>query len=774
MNDPPVHSAASAGSRSDNIAISPTISTGSRHVESSAPTTSNAHMFYGDTRAFSYMDTGDSQRNPYVAYSNASQQPQRMPIRHSASSSGRADYNPQGSEIILIEDSPDPQRRPPLVPPPPAHEQLQGEMYETSPYRGQYGHQAIIGTNPGTPINTSPQHMPPISHPGPAMASGATTRRMAAAAAAAAAGAAAATTPMRVPNMVHQSTQTPYGMGNLSSSAPQAGYLSGGRRRVVPPPLYNFTNVPIFPVGGYMQNTLQTPPGTASHGLINVPPAVPGSAGATLSAWQSNFPNHAVHTPTRAMSGVGLLMTGDAHDNGMLRLQQAHQQQLLQNEAYARQHQQSLVMSAQQQPKRKRDDLAAFGVKTNQREVAGESHSVLQQQRQYYDDMYNGTQQQPMTKPKANKNREVLLRKEYSSHFAQGKIFDDKEGHYKIVPNTALTSRYRIVKLLGQGTFGKVVEAYDTLRKTSVAIKIIRAIQKYRDASMIELRVLRSLNESDPSNKNKCIHLRDCFDYRNHVCIVTDLLQMSIYDFLQQNEFAPFPARHIQELARQLFTSVAFLHRELRLVHTDLKPENILLVDATFAVEPYPSGQSQSRTRRILRSPEIRLIDFGSATFEDEYHSNVVSTRHYRAPEIILGLGWSYPCDVWSVGCILVELLLGDALFQTHDDLEHLAMMQVVCGRIDGHLVRAASQSAKKLFRPSGRLDYPNRDTSRNARKFVKDMRSLPQLLPPTSNFNNHLCDLLTKVFIYDQAKRITATQALDHAFFRTPIDVDN
>lgn len=80
-------------------------------------------------------------------------------------------------------------------------------------------------------------------------------------------------------------------------------------------------------------------------------------------------------------------------------------------------------------------------------------------------------------------------------------------------------------------------------------------------------------------------------------------------------------------------------------------------------------------------TPEIRLIDFGSATFNDEYHSSVVSTRHYRAPEIILNLGWSYACDIWSIGCILVEFYTGDALFQTHDNLEHLAMMEAVCGQ---------------------------------------------------------------------------------------------
>lgn len=114
-----------------------------------------------------------------------------------------------------------------------------------------------------------------------------------------------------------------------------------------------------------------------------------------------------------------------------------------------------------------------------------------------------------------------------------------------------------IVRLLGQGTFGKVVEAYDKQRKVRCAVKIIRSVQKYRDASKIELRVLSTLASNDKTNRNKCIHLRDCFDFRNHICIVTDLLGQSVFDFLKSNSFVPFPSSQIQSFARQLFTSVA-------------------------------------------------------------------------------------------------------------------------------------------------------------------------------------------------------------------------
>src|SRR5277367_2056010 len=296
-----------------------------------------------------------------------------------------------------------------------------------------------------------------------------------------------------------------------------------------------------------------------------------------------------------------------------------------------------------------------------------------------------------------------------------------------------------IHRLLGQGTFGKVVEAWDKKKKTKCAVKIIRSVQKYRDASRIELRVLSTLALNDRTNKNKCIHLRDSFDFRNHICIVTDLLGQSVFDFLKGNGFVPFPSTQIQSFARQLFTSVAFLH-DLNLIHTDLKPENILLVNGLYQTFTYnrnipSSSHTTSRTarqRRVLLDSEIRLIDFGSATFDDEYHSSVVSTRHYRAPEIILNLGWSFPCDIWSIGCIIVEFFTGDALFQTHDNLEHLAMMEAVCdGKIDPKIIKqvqsgrgSSANSAAKFF-IRNKLDYPNNETQRASRKYVKAMKRL-------------------------------------------------
>ncbi|KAH6681997.1 kinase-like domain-containing protein [Halenospora varia] len=366
---------------------------------------------------------------------------------------------------------------------------------------------------------------------------------------------------------------------------------------------------------------------------------------------------------------------------------------------------------------------------------------------------------------------------------------DDDDGHYIVVPDSDLTDRYQVTKLLGQGTFGKVVQARDRKRSKLVAIKIIRSVQKYRDASRIELRVLSTLKANDHENRNRCIHLRDCFDYRGHICIVMDLLGQSVFDFLKGNSFVPFPNSQIQSFARQLFTSVAFLH-DLNLIHTDLKPENILLCENAYQAFTYsrriPSSSTtvnrQAAQRKVLLDTEIRLIDFGSATFQDEYHSSVVSTRHYRAPEIILGLGWSFPCDIWSIGCILVEFFTGDALFQTHDNLEHLAMMEAVVGsRLDAHLIQQVNGMAKRnggnpaaKFFKRLKLDYPQQETTRASRRFVKAMKRLDEIIPDNNKFCRNFLDLLKQIFVYDPSKRIKAHQALRHPWFKEAATPDD
>ncbi|PPQ83427.1 hypothetical protein CVT25_007018 [Psilocybe cyanescens] len=356
---------------------------------------------------------------------------------------------------------------------------------------------------------------------------------------------------------------------------------------------------------------------------------------------------------------------------------------------------------------------------------------------------------------------------------------DDKEGHYIIVPDDMIHRRYRTVRLLGQGTFGKVVEAIDTENNTRVAIKIIRAIPKYRDAryyrnsenviQQIESKcsylfeLVKKVNRILVSSN--CIHLLSWFDHRNHICLVSELLGMCVYDFIKENDFAPFPRHHIQKFARQLLGSVAFLH-DLRLIHTDLKPENILLVHndyRTVHVTVPGKRNAAAKPKRILECTDIRLIDFGSATFEQEYHSSVVSTRHYRAPEIILGT-----LHVTLSNCSLLINRL--ALYQTHDNLEHLAMMEMVMGKMPERFARAGARSKPEFFKEGGRLDWPKPKATRQSKKDVRATRPLTDVILPTDNINRQFADLVKKLLAFDPAQRITVREALQHPYFSLSI----
>ncbi|KAI5403420.1 Serine/threonine-protein kinase afc3, variant 2 [Lathyrus oleraceus] len=347
---------------------------------------------------------------------------------------------------------------------------------------------------------------------------------------------------------------------------------------------------------------------------------------------------------------------------------------------------------------------------------------------------------------------------------------DDRDGHYVFNLGENLTPRYKILGKMGEGTFGRVLECWDRQTRDYVAIKVIRSIQKYRDAAMIEVGVLERLVKSDVGC-SRCVQIQKWFDYRNHICIVFEKLGPSLFDFLKRNKYCPFPVDLVREFGRQLLESVAYMH-ELRLIHTDLKPENILLVSSDYVKLPSCKRvfSDETQFRCLPKSSAIKLIDFGSTASANQSHSSIVSTRHYRAPEVILGVGWSTPCDLWSVGCILFELCTGEALFQTHENLEHLAMMERVLGPLPEHMIQKANKGAEKYFKRGSRLRWPEGAVSRESINAVKRLGRLKDIISRhVESSRSLLIDLLHGLLIYDPPKRITARQALDHRFFRIP-----
>ncbi|XP_028405018.1 dual specificity protein kinase CLK2-like isoform X2 [Dendronephthya gigantea] len=311
--------------------------------------------------------------------------------------------------------------------------------------------------------------------------------------------------------------------------------------------------------------------------------------------------------------------------------------------------------------------------------------------------------------------------------------------------------------MLGEGTFAKCLECYDSIRRQNVAVKVIKNVDRYREAAKIEIKVLEKIRQNKSNDKNLCIMLVDWFDYHGHVCLIFERLGLSVFEFMKDNKYQGYPLDQVRHISYQLTGAIRFLHG-MSLCHTDLKPENMLFVDSSYDL--YYNEQMNTQDR-IVRKTDIKVIDFGSATYEDEHHSRTVSTRHYRAPEVVLELGWSYPCDIWSIGCIMFELYTGFTLFQTHENKEHLAMMERILGRLPSSM---CWKSRKTKYFSNGRLDWDERNSDG---KYVRDnCKPLRKYASSKDESHRSFFDLLECMLEYKPENRITAAEALDHPFF--------
>ncbi|XP_038051681.1 dual specificity protein kinase CLK2-like [Patiria miniata] len=359
--------------------------------------------------------------------------------------------------------------------------------------------------------------------------------------------------------------------------------------------------------------------------------------------------------------------------------------------------------------------------------------------------------------------RSRSAREEGRSRREEGKgrgVIDDQDGHLVYRPGDILQARYEVVGTLGEGTFGKVIDCKDLHTvNTHVALKVIKNIEKYTEAAKLEINVLTKLLHRDPEGKSLCVRMLDWFDYHGHMCLAFEVLGLSVFDFLKENNYLPYPMDHVRHISYQMCYAVKFMH-DMKLAHTDLKPENILFVNSDYDIRYNPS---KKRDEKTVRCSDIRLIDFGSATFEHEHHSTIVSTRHYRALEVLLELGWEQACDVWSIGAIMFELYTGFTLFQTHDNREHLAMMEMILGPMPSSMIK---KTRKQKYFYRGGVDWEKNSSS--GRYVRENCKSLHHYMRSSRNTEEvHLLfDLIQLMLEYDPSKRLTLQEALDHPFF--------
>eukprot|EP00536_Pseudo-nitzschia_multiseries_P015064 jgi/Psemu1/298908/fgenesh1_pm.814_\ len=294
---------------------------------------------------------------------------------------------------------------------------------------------------------------------------------------------------------------------------------------------------------------------------------------------------------------------------------------------------------------------------------------------------------------------------------------------------------------IGKGSFGQVVRAVDLERDVEVAIKIIKSKKPFLMQAKTEIELLNHLNEKDPNDQHNIVRLLTSFMYRNHQCLVFEMLSLNLYELLKNTQFGGVSLNLIRKFSKQVLKALLFLARQdVDVIHCDLKPENILLR------HPKKSG--------------VKVIDFGSSCRSDRRMYSYIQSRFYRSPEVILGLPYAVSIDMWSLGCILAEMHTGEPLFSGSDQFDQMQKIVKLLGMVPDHMLEQSSdqhraQFFEQVIGPTGRLGWS-----------IKQQNKYPPSETGNSSRNYELfVDLIHRMLTYDPRKRIKPEEALNHPF---------
>ncbi|KAG1658631.1 Serine/threonine-protein kinase minibrain [Nymphon striatum] len=403
-----------------------------------------------------------------------------------------------------------------------------------------------------------------------------------------------------------------------------------------------------------------------------------------------------------------------------------------------------------------------------------------------------------------------------SSHKKERKVhndgFDDDNHDYIIRTGEKFLDRYEIDSLIGKGSFGQdewseeleamhskgeelqqeipayrsvvvgsvvqlkeqslvVVKAFDHEEQCQVAIKIIKNKKPFLNQAQIEVKLLELMNKYEDDNKysfgkDKIVRLKRHFMWRSHLCLVFELLSYNLYDLLRNTNFRGVSLNLTRKFAQQMSTGLLFLaSSELNIIHCDLKPENILLCNP--------------------KRSAIKIIDFGSSCQLGQRIYQYIQSRFYRSPEVLLGIPYNLAIDMWSLGCILVEMHTGEPLFSGSNEVDQMNKIVEVLGMPpkslldtahkcrkffdklpDGTYILKKSKDGKKYKPPGSRKlhDVIGVETGGpGGRRLGEQGHSVSDYLK--------FKDLILRMLDYDPKNRVTPFYALQHNFFKRTTD---
>lgn len=300
--------------------------------------------------------------------------------------------------------------------------------------------------------------------------------------------------------------------------------------------------------------------------------------------------------------------------------------------------------------------------------------------------------------------------------------------------------RYTNLMQIGVGAQGVVCSAQDSILGKNVAIKKLSrpfSNQLHAKRSFRELRLMRLVNHPNIIGLLNLFTPQKTLQEFTDVYIVMELMDRDFNAVISME----LDHQRISYLIYQLLCGIKHLH-SANIIHRDLKPSNIV----------------------VDRRCTLKILDFGLARSQDNTNNNMtqyVVTRYYRSPEIALGMKYGPNVDIWSVGCIMGELIRGSVVFRGDDNIDQWNKITELLGTPSHYFLNRLKPTVR---------DYV---LSRPYKQGISFERLFPDEFFPedSTDFPTLNCaqarDLLARMLVIDPRQRISVDQALNHPYIK-------